>query len=82
EAVDPALDRVPLTVVNLVELRRPATTGAELLGVADVVCLVRDGAADAASPQIGAVLAGGVSLIGAWLAAGPVQAGVGRDVWL
>jgi hypothetical protein len=37
EAIDPALDGMPLAVVGLVELRRPAASGAELLAVADAV---------------------------------------------
>lgn len=63
EAIDPAFDRVPLPIVDLVELRRPATVGAALLAVADLVGLVRDRAADPASPQVGAVLARGIRLV-------------------
>lgn len=49
EAIDPALDRVPLAVVDLVERWRATSAGAALLAVADLVRLRRDGAADAAS---------------------------------
>lgn len=38
-ATDPALDSVPLSVVGLVEFRRPTATGAELLAVTHVVRL-------------------------------------------
>ncbi|GAA3906269.1 hypothetical protein GCM10022207_89630 [Streptomyces lannensis] len=63
EAVDTAFDRVPLTVVDRVELRRPTATGAAFLAVVGLVNLVRDGAEDAASSQVGAVLARGVRLV-------------------
>ncbi|WP_443056719.1 pyridoxamine 5'-phosphate oxidase family protein [Streptomyces sp. NBC_00667] len=46
EAVDPALDRVALAVVDQVELRRPTTARATLLAVTRLVGFVRDGAAD------------------------------------
>lgn len=64
EAIDPALDRVARAVVLAVELRRTPTPGTELLAVADLVLLLRDGAADAASSQVGAVLPGAVCLVG------------------
>lgn len=76
EAVDAAFDRVALAIVDLVELRRATAARAELLAVADVVDLVRDGAADAATPQVGTVLAGGVRLVGA----DPVRACT-RSAW-
>lgn len=63
EAVDPALDRMTFAVVDRVEARWPAAAGAELSAVARLVGLVRDGAADPASAQIGAVPAGGVRLV-------------------
>jgi hypothetical protein len=83
EAIDPALDRVPSLVVLGVELGRSATTGAALLAVGRLVDLVRDGAADAAPAQVGAVLAGGVRLIGVegW-ELDQLWAGVERDVLL
>src|SRR4051794_9794205 len=56
---------MPLRVVRRVELRRPAAAGAAFLAVAGVVGLVRDGAADTASAQVGAVLAGGMRFVGA-----------------
>ncbi|GGU47293.1 hypothetical protein GCM10010289_79820 [Streptomyces violascens] len=56
EAIDSALDSVPLAVVGLVELRRAASAGAELLAVADLVTLLRDRAADPVSAQVSAVL--------------------------
>ncbi|GGT59951.1 hypothetical protein GCM10010271_73980 [Streptomyces kurssanovii] len=76
EAVNPALDRVPLAVVNRVELRRPAAERAAFLPVAGLVGLVRDGAADTAPSQVGAVLARGVRLVRAdpsWPSAGPAR---------
>lgn len=63
EAVDPTLDRVALTVVDRVELRRLAAARAALFAVARLVDLVRDGAADPSATQVSAVLAGGVRLI-------------------
>lgn len=60
QAVDPALDRVPLLVVVLVELGRAAAPGAELSTVACLVYLLRDGALLTTSTQIGAVRAGAV----------------------
>lgn len=55
---------MPSLVVRQVELRRPTAAGAAFLAVAGLVGLVRDGAADTASAQVGAVLAGGVRLVG------------------
>lgn len=52
-----------LAVVDRVEMRRPAAAGAEPLAVACLVGLVRDGAADPAAAQVGAVPAGGVRLV-------------------
>lgn len=52
-----------LAVVDRVEARRPATAGAPLPAVAGLVGLVGNGAADPASAQVGAVLAGGVRLV-------------------
>jgi hypothetical protein len=63
EAVDPALDRVPSLVVLGVELGRSATARAALLAVGRLVSLIRDGASDSASSQVGAVLAGRVRLV-------------------
>ncbi len=63
EAVDAALDRVALFVVFPVELRWSASAGAEVLAVADLVRLLRDGAGDPASVQVGAVGAGSVGLV-------------------
>lgn len=60
EAVDPALDRMTLTVVSLIELRWSTAAGAELPPVPRLVGLVGDGAANPAVTQVGAVLAGGV----------------------
>lgn len=54
EAIDAALDRVPGLVVLWVELRWPATAGPALLAAADLVGLVRNSAADTATPQLGA----------------------------
>jgi hypothetical protein len=62
QAIDAALDRVSRLAVPGVELRRTAAERAALLAVAGLVSLVRDGAADAAPPQVGAVLPGGVRL--------------------
>src|SRR5690348_8625761 len=62
QAIDAALDHVSRLVVLGVELRRTAAERAALLAVAGLVSLVRDGAADAAPPQVGAVLPGGVRL--------------------
>lgn len=59
-ARDAALDRAPGLVVLWVELRWPATAGPALLAAADLVGLVRNGAADTATPQVGVVLAGRV----------------------
>src|SRR6202008_4766949 len=64
KAIDAALDRVPSLVVLGVERGWPAAARAELLAVASLVDLVRDGAADTAATQGGAVLAGGVGLMG------------------
>lgn len=64
QPVDPALHRVALLVVLLVEGRRPAASGAELLAVADLVVLLRDGASDPASAQVGAVRARAVGFVG------------------
>lgn len=55
EAVDSAFDSVAFATVGLV--RWPAAAHATLLSVADLVGLLRDGAADAASAQVGAVRA-------------------------
>lgn len=63
EAIDPALDRMPLLVVVLVETGRAATVGAELSTVANLVRLLRYGALHATSPQVGAVRAGAVRLV-------------------
>jgi hypothetical protein len=65
ETIDAALDRVPSLVVLRVELRRTAAAGAAFPSVAGLVGLVRDGAANATSAQLGAVLPGGVRLISA-----------------
>lgn len=65
EAIDHAPDRMPLAVVGLVELRRPATTEAELLTVANLVLLLRNRAADPASAQVGTVFPRAVRLVGA-----------------
>lgn len=54
-AVDSAFDSVAFATVGLV--RWPAAAHATLLSVADLVGLLRDGAADAASAQVGAVRA-------------------------
>ncbi len=53
-----------LAVVDWVEKWRPAATGTALPAVVCLVGLVRDGATDPASAQVGAVLAGGVRLVG------------------
>jgi WD40 repeat protein len=53
EAIDAALDRVALAVVGRIETWRSAATGAELLAVARLVSLVRDGATDPAAAQVG-----------------------------
>ena len=63
ESADPALHRVALAVVDLVERRRSATGGAPLPTVADLVPLLRNGAAYAASAQVGAVRPGPVGLV-------------------
>ncbi|GAA4100120.1 hypothetical protein GCM10022284_43550 [Streptomyces hundungensis] len=63
EPVDPALDRVALAVVDRVAMRWPAAAGAEVAAVARLVGLVRDGAADLASAQLGAVSSGSVRLV-------------------
>lgn len=63
EAINPALDGMPLAVVGLVELRRPTTLRAESLAVADPVGRNRDGRLDAASSQVGPVTAGVVRLV-------------------
>ncbi|GGS74794.1 hypothetical protein GCM10010222_14810 [Streptomyces tanashiensis] len=63
ETGDPTLDRVALTAVDWVELRRPAAARAALFAVARLVDLVRDGAADPSATQVSAVPAGGVRLI-------------------
>ena len=65
EAIDPAFDRVLRLVVLGFELGRSAAARAALRAVGRLVGLVRNRAADSASPQIGAVLAGGVRLVGA-----------------
>lgn len=65
EAIDAALDCVPSLVVFRVEFRRTAAAGAAFPSLAGLVDFVRDGAANATSAQVGAVLAGGVRLIGA-----------------
>ena len=63
EVIDAALDRVPSLVVLRVALRRTAAAGAEFPSVAGLVGFVREGAANATSAQVGAVLPGGVRLI-------------------
>lgn len=65
QPVDAALHSVALLVVLLVEGRWPATSGAELLAVAYLIGLLRDGASDPASAQVGAVGARAVGFIGA-----------------
>ncbi|WP_262009830.1 hypothetical protein [Streptomyces sp. FIT100] len=64
ELVDPALDGVPLLVVVLVERQRLSTSRAALLPVADSVRGVLNRRFDAASAQIGAILAAVVRLVG------------------
>ncbi|GAA1281699.1 hypothetical protein GCM10009646_81140 [Streptomyces aureus] len=83
ETIDATFDRVPSLVVLGVGLGRPAAASAESLAVAGLVGLVRDGAANPASAQVGAVLAGGVRLIGVerW-ELDQLWAGVERDVLL
>lgn len=64
QPVDPALHRVAVLVVLLVEVRGPAASGAELGAVAYLVGLLRDGAVDPASAQVGAVRARAVGFVG------------------
>lgn len=73
EAVDPALHRMTLAVVDRAEARWPATAGSELSAIVRLASLVGDGAADPAAAQVGAVLTGGTRLV----RANPV----GADAW-
>lgn len=59
----PKFDRVALAVVGRVEMRRPCAGEAKFSAVARLIGLVRDGAADPAPAQVGAVPAGGVCLV-------------------
>src|SRR4051794_4121748 len=63
ERVDAALHAVTLFVGVLVERRSATTARTTVLAVADLVCLLRNGAPDAPSPQVGAISAGTVRLI-------------------
>lgn len=65
QAIDPALHCVAFLVVLLVEGRRPTAPTPELLSVANLVGLLRDGALDPASAQVGAVGARAVGFVGA-----------------
>ncbi|MFD4542022.1 hypothetical protein [Streptomyces bauhiniae] len=53
EAVDPALDRAALAVVDRLEMRRATAARTELLAVAGLVGFVLDGAADPTAAQVG-----------------------------
>lgn len=68
---------MPLAVVDRIEAWRPASAGAKLPAVARLVGLVRDGAADPETTQVGPVpVGGGVRLVGAdsiWSDAGPAR---------
>lgn len=63
-AVDPALDGVQPALVGRVDTWRSATAGTKLLAMTCLAGLVRDGAADVATTQVVAVLAGRVRLVG------------------
>src|SRR5688500_3284493 len=63
EAIDAALDRVALAVVDHVELRRTSTAGAALLAVGDLVALLGNRALDFASPRVGGVRTGALRLV-------------------
>src|SRR5690349_21400840 len=65
QSVDPALHRVALLVVLLVEGGRPTASGAELPAAAYLIGFLRDGASDPASAQVGAVRARTVGFVGA-----------------
>ncbi len=63
EPVDAALHRVALLVDLLVERRSATTARTAVLAMADLVGLLRDGAPNATSPQVGTVGAGTVRLV-------------------
>ena len=73
EPGDPAFHCVALLVQPGVEGGRPSSGAALVLAVADLVGFLRDGAGDAAAPQVRAVRAGSVGLVGQH----PVRAGAG-----
>src|SRR5689334_22179383 len=73
EPVDAAFDGVSLFVDFLVEGWSATSAPAAFLVVADLVCFLRDGAADASLPQVGAISARTVRLVRQH----PVRAGTG-----